>query len=121
MRKQTSTNYINEKDIHDRCSMALTISLLSGRWKPSILWHLQYGPLRYAELKKKVQGPTERILVKQLQELEKDGLITREMEQEKPVKVTYALSRIGNSVIPLLRQIEGWGDQYKLTFLTTVL
>jgi len=115
MRKETSTNYTNEKSIHDSCSMALTISLLSGRWKPSILWHLQHGALRYAELNKKVHGATERILVRQLQELEKDGLIDREETHEKPVKVTYALSKLGTSLIPILQQIEGWGDNYKMT------
>jgi len=113
MRKETSTNYINEKEIHDNCSMALTISLLSGRWKPSILWHLQQGDLRYADLKKKVPGATERILVRQLQELEKDRLITKQISPEKPVKTTYALSELGHSLIPVLRMIEGWGDKYK--------
>jgi DNA-binding HxlR family transcriptional regulator len=120
MRKETSTNYTNEKNIHDSCSMALTISLLSGRWKPSILWHLQHGALRYAELNKKLQGATERILVKQLHELEKDGLITREEAYGKPLKVTYTLSKLGNTLIPILQQIEGWGDRYKEAISATV-
>jgi DNA-binding HxlR family transcriptional regulator len=101
--------------------MALTISLLSGRWKPGILWHLQHGPLRYAELNKKVHGVTERILVKQLQELQKDGLINREEAPGRPIKVTYTLSKLGNSLIPILKQIEGWGDRYKEAISTTVL
>ena len=110
MRKESSTNFINEKDIHKKCSMALTISLLGGRWKPTILWQLKAQFLSYTDLKNKVTGATERMLVKQLQELERDGLITK---QQTATKKIYALTTAGESLIPLLQMMEKWGDTYK--------
>jgi DNA-binding HxlR family transcriptional regulator len=113
MRKESSTNYVNEKQLHTVCNMAFTLSLLSGRWKPSILWHLQHEELRYMDLRKKLPDAAERVLVKQLQELEQDKLIVRRELPDKPVKVSYALSELGISVLPLLQAAERWGDTYK--------
>jgi DNA-binding HxlR family transcriptional regulator len=117
MRKKSSTNYVNEKQINTMCNMAFTLSLLSGRWKPSILWHLQQQELRYMDLRKKLPDATERVLVKQLRELEQDRLIVRhELTGSRPVKVSYALSETGVSVLPLLQLAEHWGDRYKKVF-----
>jgi len=113
MRKETSTNALNERNIKDSCSMAMTVSLLSGRWKPMILWHLGHHPYRYSALKSKITGSTERMLVKQLQELERDRLIIRKLEKGRPPRVTYFLSAEGKALLPLLKQMEIWGDHYK--------
>ena len=113
MRKKTSTNFVNEQQILESCSMALTISLLSGRWKPTILWHLQKEGLTYTDLKRKLQGVTERMLVKQLQELEESKLITKKPLADGPNRAVYVLTETGSSIIPLLKQIEKWGDGYK--------
>lgn len=110
MRKRSSTNFINEKKIHETCSMALTISLLSGRWKPTIVWQLKNTALSYSDLKNKISGATERMLVKQLQELEQSGLIAKEIIANKS---KYELTSLGISLIPLLQQIEQWGEAYR--------
>jgi DNA-binding HxlR family transcriptional regulator len=113
MRKKTSTNFINEQQILESCSMALTISLLSGRWKPTILWHLQKDGLTYTDLKRKINGTTERMLVKQLQELEESKLIAKKPSADAPIRNVYVLTPTGHSIIPVLKQIEQWGDLYK--------
>ena len=78
MGKTSSTNNINNKQLQEDCGMAYTISVLSGRWKLSILgFLLEHGRLRYSELKRKLNGISERVLVMQLKELVEDGLIPR--------------------------------------------
>ncbi|MEC5142043.1 hypothetical protein UNH65_00130 [Chitinophaga sp. 180180018-2] len=94
--------------------MALSISLVSGRWKPTILWYLQQGALRYMDLRDSIPDSTERMLIKHLQELEKDGLIIRQKQPGVKGKVVvYSLSEMGMSMIPILAQLEKWGSNYR--------
>lgn len=110
MRKITSKNLENEILINASCGMAYTLDLIGGRWKPSILWRLLPGQLRYSQLKKSLPTISERILVLQLRELENDGLISRLIYPEVPPKVEYTLTSLGLSLKPLLQQLSDWGD-----------
>jgi DNA-binding HxlR family transcriptional regulator len=93
--------------------MAYTLDLIGGRWKPSILWALLDGKLRYSELKKNIPDVSERILVLQLRELEKDGLIRRFVYAEVPPRVEYELTIDGESMKPMLQCISDWGDKHR--------
>ncbi|MBW8686953.1 winged helix-turn-helix transcriptional regulator [Chitinophaga sp. B61] len=93
--------------------MAYTLDLIGGRWKPSILWALLDGKLRYSELKKNIPEVSERILVLQLRELEKDGLIKRKVYAEVPPRVEYELTNDGQSMKPMLQCISDWGEQHR--------
>ena len=66
MRKQSSTNLENELLINGNCDMAYTLDLIGGRWKPSILWRLVSGPMRYSDLRRSLPAVSERILILQL-------------------------------------------------------
>jgi len=93
------------------CCTSLTMGLIGGKWKTVILFYLIDGKLRYNELRKKMPTVTERSLSLQLQRLQKDGLITRKVYSTKPpLKVEYALSDLGKTLIPLLHSIADWGD-----------
>jgi DNA-binding HxlR family transcriptional regulator len=109
MRKETSTNTLNKKKIDETCNLAHTISLIGGRWKPSILWRLMSGKMRYNELRKNLPDVSERILVLQLRELEKDGLVKRIVYAEVPPRVEYQLTETGLSMKPMLKTILDWG------------
>jgi DNA-binding HxlR family transcriptional regulator len=112
MRKEASTSYLNEKKINASCGMAYTLSLIGGRWKPNILWQLlTHGKLRYNSLRKQIPDVSERVLVAQLKELEKDELITRIIYPEVPPRVEYELTPLGLSMKPVLQQISDWGDE----------
>ena len=111
MRKENSSNSINEKKINATCSTAYTLSLIDGRWKPNILWQLMQGKMRYNELKKSIPDVSERILTMQLRELENDGLVTRIIYAEVPPRVEYEMSEKGLSMKGLLQLISDWGDQ----------
>lgn len=111
MRKQASTNTINKRQLETDCGMAYTVSVLSGRWKLSILgFLLDNQRLRYSELKRKMTGISERMLITQLKELEADGLIERISYPEVPPRVEYKLSDKGKSLESILVQMAEWGE-----------
>jgi DNA-binding HxlR family transcriptional regulator len=113
MKKENSSNAINGRQLRGDCGTAYTLSLIGGRWKPSILWRLLDGPTRYSELKKGISGVSERVLVLQLRELERDGLISRIIYPEVPPRVEYELTALGYSMENLLQAISDWGVKHR--------
>ncbi|MEM9023971.1 MAG: helix-turn-helix domain-containing protein, partial [Bacteroidota bacterium] len=93
------------------CCTSVTMGIIGGKWKTVILFHLMAGSLRYNELRKKMEGVTERTLSLQLKALEADGVIERTVHTTKPpLKVDYALTEFGKTLVPLLQSIADWGD-----------
>lgn len=91
------------------CPIEITLSIIGGKWKTIILWHLSnHEILRYGELKKSLNGITHKMLSKQLKELESDGLIDRKEYQQIPPKVEYSLTKRGQTMIPLLDTMCQW-------------
>lgn len=98
---------MNEKSFN--CPIEATISLVGGKYKVLILWHLIDNVLRFSELQKRVPNATPKMLTQQLRELERDGLITRTVYPVVPPKTEYSLSQLGVSFIPVLRAMGNWG------------
>lgn len=93
------------------CCTSVTMGIIGGKWKSVILYYLIDGPLRYNELRKKMNGVTERTLSLQLKKLEEDGVIRRKVyATQPPLKVEYSLTAFGKTLIPLLQAIAAWGD-----------
>jgi len=113
MKKETSSNSINASAIIIKCSLAYTISLIGGRWKPTILWQLLNSKMRYNELRKSIPEASERILVAQLRELERDGLIQRIVFAQVPPRVEYEVTDHGLTMKSLLLEMENWGNGHK--------
>ncbi len=109
MIKESSTNQYNKAVMHAICGTAYALSLIGGRWKPTILHMLLIKKLRYHELRDLIPGISERMLVLQLRELEKDGLVKRTVYPEVPPKVEYELTLLGQSLEPVLNSISAWG------------
>ncbi len=86
------------------------MSLIDGKWKGVILWHLLGGTVRFGELRRRLLGVTPRVLTTQLRELEVDGLVVRTVYAQVPPKVEYSLSPLGRSMEPVLRGLKAWGD-----------
>ena len=99
----------------DSCDVAFTLSLIGGKWKPLILWRLLPGTLRFSELKRRLPAVTERVLIRQLRELETDGLVKRTVYKQLPPKVEYSLTPKAQSLQPLLYQLEQWGKKNNTT------
>jgi len=97
----------------ESCDAEVSIAVLGGAWKPSILTLLgEHEVLRFGELGRLLQDPTARVLTRQLRELESDGLITRTIYREVPPKVEYRLSELGASSAQLLAEMTRWGTLY---------
>ena len=97
-----------------RCYFELTLAVIGGKWKPIILYHLSLAEaVRFGELRRGMHDVTERMLTRQLRELEADGLIHREVYREVPPRVEYSLTEMGKSLIPLLLQMRAWGVDYE--------
>lgn len=98
-------------DCNPGCPVEATISLIDGKWKCVILFHLQeQGTVRFNELRRRVPGITQRMLTNQLRELETDGLIVRKVYAQVPPKVEYTVSELGSTLKPVLASLKTWGD-----------
>lgn len=95
------------------CPMDVTINILSGKWKISILWHLTRGVIRFNELQRLLKNITQKTLTLQLRELERDGIIYRKVYPEVPPKVEYGLTELGESMKPILNSMCEWGKNYQ--------
>ena len=94
------------------CSVEAAIGLLDGKWKSIILWHLlEDDVLKFNELRKKIPNVTQKMLTRQLRELEEDQLILRKVYAFVPPKVEYRLSTLGTSLAPILVALKQWGDK----------
>lgn len=95
------------------CYFELTLDLIGGKWKSVVIYYLgQHGTMRYHEIRNCMPKITERMLTKQLRELESEGFIHREIYKEIPPKVEYTLTPLGQSIIPILNQLKDWGENY---------
>lgn len=96
----------------DPCPLGSALRVVGGKWKIPILCALhQDGVTRYNELKRKIKGITNTMLASSLKELEEDGLIHREQYLEVPVRVEYSLTELCLDLMPILKQLAGWGIQ----------
>ena len=109
----TSTNAVNEASLIRNCGVVYALTLIGGRWKPTILFCLLHGRMRYSQLLKTIPGISERMLAAQLRELEKDGLVKRTVFAEVPQRVEYELTSVGMSAAPLLHSMSEWGNSMR--------
>ena len=94
------------------CPVEATLSLIGGKYKPLILWHLVDCPLHYMELQRRIPSATPKMLSQQLRDLEECGMVHREVIPEKPPKTVYSLTAFGESIIPVLDAMCQWGTAY---------
>lgn len=94
------------------CSVEVTLDVISGKWKPLILYHLaQMETVRFNALRRLMPGVTQRILTLQLRELEQDGVIERKVFAAVPPRVEYSLTDFGSSLKPVLAAMCAWGRE----------
>lgn len=97
------------------CPVATTVQLIGSKWKLLILRNLLQRPWRFNELKRSLDGISQKVLTDSLRSMEEDGLITRTVYSEVPPHVEYALSETGESMRPILMAMQSWGTNYKKT------
>ena len=95
------------------CSVEATLAVIGGRWKPVIIFLLlQNDFLRFGELKKTIEGITQRMLTNQLRELEDDKIVHRKVYAEVPPRVEYSLTDYGRSLEPIMIAMRDWGAEH---------
>jgi DNA-binding HxlR family transcriptional regulator len=95
------------------CPVETTLSVIGGKWKPLILWHLSEEVHRFLELQRLIPGITRKMLTQHLRELERDGVVGRKVYSEVPARVEYSLTRYGMTLRPLLRTLCEWGHKHE--------
>lgn len=97
--------------------MAVTVDVIGGKWKGIVLYHLIDGPVRFNELRRMMPETTQRILTLQLRELERDGVVHREVYRQVPPKVEYSLTEFGRTLIPIINLMRSWGIEHECAIL----
>lgn len=101
------------KEEMSACPVATTVQLIGSKWKLLILRNLLARPWRFNELRKSLEGISQKVLTDSLRSMEEDGLVTRTVYPEVPPRVEYSLSPLGESMRPIIQAMEQWGAQYK--------
>lgn len=101
-------------DCNAACPVEAALELIGGKWKAVALYHLMARTVRFNELKRQMGDVTQRMLTKQLRELEADGLIKRKVYPVVPPKVEYSLSPKGESLRPIIMALKAWGEENAL-------
>ena len=107
------------KDEMPACPVATTVQMIGSKWKLLIMRNLLARPWRFNELKKNLEGISQKVLTDSLRSMEDDGIITRTVYPEVPPRVEYALSELGESMRPIINSMEAWGISYKETIANT--
>lgn len=103
------------------CPVATTVSLIGSKWKLLIIRNLLVRPWRFNELKKDLDGISQKVLTDSLRSMEEDGLVVRTVYPEVPPHVEYALSELGESMRPIIDAMEQWGTEYKKIYKEKLL
>ncbi len=94
------------------CGLNATLRLISGKWKPLVLFFLRSGPKRYGELKRSIPGVSDKVLIQQLKDLEADHVLARTDYAEVPPRVDYALTPLGRSLADAIVPLCTWGTEH---------
>jgi DNA-binding HxlR family transcriptional regulator len=101
------------KGKEQKCPAETTLDIIGGRWKVLILWQLFQGEQRFSELFRALPGVTQKMLTQQLRELEKDGVVHRQVYAQVPPKVEYSLTPLGESLRPVVDAMCEWGLKHR--------
>jgi DNA-binding HxlR family transcriptional regulator len=92
------------------CGLDAAVDVVGGKWKPLVLWALSVEPRRFGQLRRELPGVSEKVLIQQLRELERDGIVHRQVHEQVPPKVVYSLTELGKSLDRALAPLGEWGE-----------
>ena len=94
------------------CSLKDVLDIIGGKWAMPIIYHLSKGKMRFKELERNVEGINTRMLVKELKNMEVNGIITREVFATVPPTVEYTLTNKGEKLLPSIVSLHTWGQEF---------
>ena len=101
------------QDDRIKCNIEVAMNAIEGKWKVLILWYLKDEKKRFNELQKSIYGITQKMLIQKLRDLEKEGIVHREVFPVVPPKVEYSLTAYGKTLKPILKQLYFWGEEHR--------
>ena len=116
--KDTMKILHNEKEYI--CYLEFALSLVGGKWKSLVLWHLREVTLRYSEIKKEIPCVTQKMLTQTLRDLENNQLITRKVYPVVPPKVEYTITEHGKKLIPIFQSLHEWSQTVSKDIATKI-
>lgn len=99
----------------ERCPLTATLGVIGGKWKGLLWWRLRNGLARHGQLRRSIPQITSKMLTQQLRDLERDGIVTRRVYPEVPLRVEYELTEYGRSLEPVIDAICAWGERHLAT------
>ena len=96
------------------CGLDVALTVMGGKWKPLILYHLNPGPRRFGDLKRLVAGISEKVLIQQLRELTAAGVLVRHDYQRVPPMVDYTVTPFGMTLVRALMPLCAWGNEHRV-------
>lgn len=104
---------MNEPDISlTVCSYSHVLEIVSNKWTALVLYAMEGGTIRYGEMKRRIEGISEKMLTQTLKQLERDGLAKRELKPSVPPIAEYSLTLLGESLIPCMRMLKDWAKEH---------
>jgi DNA-binding HxlR family transcriptional regulator len=104
---------LTDGDADQTCGMTIAIDVVGGKWKMHLMWVLAEGPVRFGQIRRKLDGVSEKVLAENLRQLEASGVVHRELYAEVPPRVEYSLTPLGVSLNEALQALEEWGDKHR--------
>ena len=99
-------------DCNQGCPVEASLEVIGGKWKGIILYHLLSETIRFNELRRMMPEITQRMLTKQLRELEADNLVSRKVYAQVPPKVEYSMTQYGKTLAPVIQALQTWGTMH---------
>ena len=100
------------KETSHKCSLTEVLDVIGGKWAMPIIYVLSKGKMRFKELERSIEGINTRMLVKELKNLEANGIVTREVFATVPPTVEYTLTQKGEKLLPSIQSLHRWGEEY---------
>jgi DNA-binding HxlR family transcriptional regulator len=122
-----ATTTAKQRREHDRivydamlatCPTRQVMETVGGKWAALLVSALADGPMRHGELRTRIAGVSQKMLTQTLRELERDGLVTRTVTPSVPVRVDYALTSLGRTLVPVLGALKDWSESHIEQVLT---
>jgi DNA-binding HxlR family transcriptional regulator len=102
------------------CGLTMTKEVLGGKWKTSLIYAISEGILRPSELQRAIPGSTKRVLNQQLKELEEFHILTKKIYHQLPPKVEYSLTGLGETMLPIIKMMNQWGEHNRIPLETVI-
>ena len=94
------------------CSLKEVLDIIGGKWSMPIIYILSQGKMRFKELERSIEGINTRMLVKELKNMEANGILTREVFATVPPTVEYTLTQKGKKLLPSIKSLHSWGQEF---------